>query len=166
MKAFCILIVLLFSFQTYAHEYYFAFAEVKYNDISQKLETTLTASTHDLELAMAQEKLKIGEIEKISLGSNESLILEDYLMKHFKITTSSQCHLTLIGFEVQLNGVTNFYFESGKVELKNDIVFSFDLLMKQHQNQQNKVTFYHRNKTYTSPFLYDNRIQTIKLYND
>lgn len=161
MKVF--LFLLLSSFNMYAHEYFFAFAEVEYNETSQKIEATLTVSTHDLEHAIEKELNLVKHLEKIEFGTKEFVALEGYLLKYFKIETDKKCKLKLIGLEESLQGITNFYFESEKIEIHDEITISFDLLMKQNKKQQNKVTFYHKNKNYTRPFLYSQRLQTIKL---
>lgn len=163
MRIIVLVFILFSSIQSYAHEYFFAFAEVEYNSETQKIEATLTVSTHDLEHALKNANLTIGEIEDAKKGTPEFDIIEKYLLEHFKITSSKICHLKMIGYEVSLKGTTDFYFESEKTTIGDTITFSFDLLMQQYQKQQNKVTFYYQNKSYTRPFLYNQRVQIIKL---
>ena len=163
MKYLLLALIISTSALSYSHEYFFAFAEVEYNDISKKLEATLTASTHDVESAIRETKSTLKNIESINQGSGDFKILEDYLLEHFKVSSENESNLKLIGFEVLLSGVTNFFFESIEMNIEDTLHIEFDLLMQQHQEQQNKVTFYYRNKTYTRPFLYDVRKQEIKL---
>ena len=163
MKHLLLALILSTSALSYSHEYFFAFAEVEYNDISKKLEATVTASTHDVENAIRETNSTLKNIESINQGSNDFKIVEDYLLEHFKVSSENESNLKLIGFEVLLNGVTNFFFESIEMNIEDTLHIEFDLLMQQHQEQQNKITFYYRNKTYTRPFLYDVRKQEIKL---
>lgn len=163
MKYLLLALIISTSALSYSHEYFFAFAEVEYNDISKKLEATLTASTHDVESAIRETKSTLKNIESINQGSSDFKILEDYLLEHFKVSSENESNLKLIGFEVLLSGVTNFFFESIEMNIEDTLHIEFDLLMQQHQEQQNKITFYYRNKTYTRPFLYDVRKQEIKL---
>lgn len=163
MKYLLLAFILSTSALSYSHDYFFAFAEVEYNDISKKLEATLTASTHDLEGAIRETEKTLNNIESIDKGSDDFKALERYLLMHFKISGEQESNLKLIGFEVLMSGVTNFFFESSQMDLIDSLNIQFDLLMKQHQEQQNKITFYYRNKTYTRPFLYDVRNQEIKL---
>ena len=163
MKYLLLAFIISTSALSYSHDYFFAFAEVEYNDISKRLEATLTASTHDLEGAIRETKTTLSNIESIDKGSEDFKTLEEYLLRHFKISSTQESNLKLIGFEVLMSGVTNFFFESNQMDLKDTLDISFDLLMLQHQEQQNKITFYYRNNTYTRPFLYDVRKQKIKL---
>ena len=163
MKYILFVIILLTSTLSYSHEYFFAFAEVEYNDISKKLEATVTASTHDVESAIREGKTRLKNIESIDLESDDFRRLQSYLLSHFKIYSVGKPNLKLIGFEVLLSGLTNFFFESTEMEIGETLHIEFDLLMQQHQEQQNKITFYYRNETYTRPFLYDKRRQEIKL---
>lgn len=156
------LLVLLTSFNVFAHDYYFAFAEVEYNENSKKLETTLTISTHDLEAAINKEGIVIGDISEIEKGSKHFQILEEYLLKHFQIKSKTTAKFNLLGFVISLKGVTEFYLESDVVEIQSQIVVFYDLLMNHNKNQQNKITFYYKRESYTRPFLFSNRTQTIK----
>ncbi len=167
LKTIIIFLFLSYSASLSAHEYYFAFAEVEYNDISQRIEATLIVSTHDLENSLRIQHADNGDVfndlSEIKKDSEEEEHLEKYLLKHFKITSDSPCHLKMIGFEVQMNGLSYFYFESSPFDLKNQITFTFDLLMNEYELQQNKITFLYREKTYTRPFLKDEKQQTINL---
>lgn len=166
MKTILVFLLLTLSFTSFSHDYFFAFAEVKYNDFSNKIESTVTISTHDLEVSLKEEKFFVKPIEEIVLDSRASNLLELYLLKHFKISSKEDCELKLIGMETLLNGVTNFYFESSEIVLDDSITFVFDVLMSSHQEQQNKMTFYFREQTITKAFLYNKRTQTIKLVNN
>ena len=162
MKVFYFILFILFSLHVNAHDYYFAFAEVSYNDISKKVELTITVSTHDFELAIEKEKNYNIELETLK-DSVQLADVESYLLNHFSIANDKTIKLNLIGHKTLLNGVTNFYFESNAIVLSKAITFSFDLLMDEFKDQQNKLTFYYRGNTYTRPFLFDKRKQTIEL---
>ncbi len=167
MKAKLLFLFISIASCTYAHDYFFAFAEVEYNDVSQRIEATLIVSTHDLESALRREhpsfQSSFNDISTITKENKANKIIEQYLLEHFKISSNSNCSLTMIGFEVQLNGLTNFYFESSPFQLEKKIVFTFDLLMNQFELQQNKVTFLYQGKTYTRPFLKEETVQIINL---
>ncbi len=165
MKILFLLLILFSTSGLFAHNYYFAFAEVEYNDVSQRIEATLSVSTHDLEKAMriqhADNADVFNDISTVRKGSEEEAYIESYLLKHFKISADNPCFLKMIGFEVQMNGVTYFYFESTPFKIKQSITFEFDLLMNENELQQNKITFLYRGKSYTRPFLVDKKNQTI-----
>ena len=160
-------IVFLLSFffcaQTYAHEYYFAFAEVGYNDITEKFEATLSVSTHDLESGINSDSILIKDIMLVLEDSPEFLLIEKYLKDHFKVKTANNVEFTLIGHETSMNGTSNFYFESKPIPISNHIDVHFDLLIDKFQEQQNKITFYYHGESYTRPFNYYNKEQYIKL---
>ncbi|MDB4324294.1 hypothetical protein N9963_02745 [Crocinitomicaceae bacterium] len=157
------LLSLFFCVQTYAHDYYFAFAEVSYNDMTEKFEATLSVSTHDLESAINSNSVLIKDITLVTDNSPEFLLIEQYLMKHFKVSTSNDVKFSLIGHETSMNGTSNFYFESKPAPISGHIDVHFDLLIDTYQEQQNKITFYYHGESYTRPFNYDIKEQYIKL---
>jgi len=165
LKIVLLTLLLLSSIQLSAHEYFFAFAEVEYNDISQKIEATLSISTHDLEKAMRKQHADnadvFDDLSVLKKNSEEERHLEAFLLKHFKISSENPCFLKMIGFEVQLNGLTYFYFESTSFQLEHKITFTFDLLMNENELQQNKITFLYQGRSYTRPFLLGETTQII-----
>ena len=44
--------VFAFSVTSFAHEFYFAYAELTYNELQQRFEGTIIFTTHDLERAI------------------------------------------------------------------------------------------------------------------
>ena len=149
-----------------AHDYYFAFAEVSYNSITEKIEITLSTSAHDIENELQDELHFDNDLE--SALKNEKLTSEisSYIQQHFKIKTKELIQFDLIGTQVQLNGIVNFYFESVKTTITDEIVVVFDLLMSRFKEQQNKISFNFRGHIYTRPFLQDKRTQIIYLDNN
>ncbi|MBL1279591.1 MAG: hypothetical protein COA33_004940 [Fluviicola sp.] len=165
MKTYFLLILLFFSLQSSAHEYYFAFAEVQYIDSTQKMEVTLSVSTHDLEAVLKKKGVLDSDLESMSNNVTSTIALEKELLEHFKISSSENCQLSLVGSKTLLTGVTNFYFESEPFAVENELTFFFDLLMGTYPEQQNKITLYMRGSSYTQPFLQNIRTQIIKLEN-
>ncbi|MDX2361170.1 MAG: hypothetical protein QNK23_10205 [Crocinitomicaceae bacterium] len=155
-----VLMTLTLSYAS-AHEYFFSFAELEYNDVSQKFEATLTLTTHDLERAMNAD---MDESIVLDDSQDHYELVESYLNRHFRIVTGkSESYFAIIGHEISLNGTVNFYLESAPIDLEETISFTFDLLMDKFSNQQNKITFYHRDRTYTRPFVGTDRTRTINL---
>ncbi len=159
-----ILFITLHSFASSAHEYFFSFAEMEYNDVTRKFEITITATTHDLE--KLYEKRTNQRID-LSLKSKDSIIdqlISDYFSNHFQLRTEkANCILHLIGYESSLNGITNFYFESEPIEITPTITLKNNVLMDEYSRQQNKITLYYRSKSYTTDFLQNDHIKTITL---
>ncbi|MGY8927706.1 MAG: DUF6702 family protein [Flavobacteriales bacterium] len=163
MTRIVLFLALFFCSHAYGHEYYFSFAELGYNDMSEKFEATLSVSTHDLESAINSNSVLIKDITLVTDNSPEFLLIEQYLMKHFKVSTSNDVKFSLIGHETSMNGTSNFYFESKPAAISGHIDVQFDLLIDTYQEQQNKITFYYHGESYTRPFNYDIKEQYIKL---
>ena len=163
MTRIVLFLALFFCSNAYGHEYYFSFAELGYNDMTEKFEVTLSVSTHDLESAINSNSVLIKDIMLVTDNSPEFLLIEQYLMKHFKVSTSNDVKFSLIGHETSMNGTSNFYFESKPAAINGHIDVLFDLLIDIYQEQQNKITFYYHGESYTRPFNYDIKEQYIKL---
>ena len=144
-----------------AHQYFFSFAEVEYNDVTEKFEATITATTHDLERSMSDE---LSTAIVLDDSDEHYMAIEHYLNGHFRIETGTvKGKFTVVGHEISLNGTVNFYLESAPIKMGKIIRFTFDLLMDNYPDQQNKITFYHRGRSYTRPFHEADRSQTINL---
>jgi len=149
---------------SFGHEYFFAFAEVEYNEISRKFEATLIVSTHDLEIILKEKNNELGDLKHVHSGTNSHKVLQAFLMHHFSIKCGEELpKMKLIGHEVTLEGTTNFYLESEPIALNSALEITFDLLMNEYEKQQNKLTLYVRDNSYTRPFVHNTRKQTIKL---
>jgi hypothetical protein len=161
------LMVFAFSVTSFAHEFYFAFAELTYNELQQRFEGTIIFTTHDLERAIEPKGTLIGKFEKLDETSAELKLIEHYINEHFQINygcaldsnaTDAICksQFTLEGIVTQLNGTIECYISSSAGALYNPLLFKFDALMERYSNQQNKLTFIYRNQKETLSFmLYD-----------
>jgi hypothetical protein len=148
----------------HAHEFYFAYAEMNYNEINGRFEGTLIFTTHDLERAIEPKGTLIGKFEKLDETSAELKLIENYLNQHFQISYGCaldsnavdafcQSKFILEGIVSQLNGTIECYVSSAVGALYNPIEFKFDALMERYPNQQNKLTFTYRNHKETFSFL-------------
>lgn len=147
-----------------AHEYYFAFAEMEYKSDTKKLELTLVVSTHDIEHWLQNKGVKVKELENHTKDLTLQKEFETKLLSGFNITYEKiSISLKMIGYEVLDNGLSNFYFVSEAIEIKNQFSVRFDLLMDDYPEQQNKLTFIYNEKKQTFPFLQATREQFIKL---
>lgn len=162
-----LLVVLLVSAHTtsFAHNYYFGFAEVEYNFFAQRFEATLSVTTHDLEMVLRDQGQFVGDLE--TLDSSAAAIVVNYINSKFKISSEGNtCVFTLSGHETELTGKVNFYLESSQIEVENSIEVEFDILMDTFQEQQNKMTLYYREFPYTVSFTEGRKQQTIQLVNN
>lgn len=162
-----ILVLTLAPFFSRAHDFFFSFAEMEYNAITERFEMTLIVTTHDLERAMEDQGQKIENI--VSLTESEILNLETYVNQHFVVTCSAEKSLfNFTGNEVSLDGTTQFYFESDPIEVQrlDGVDVYYDILMEAFPDQQNKLTFYFEDQTYTAAFTPFSKKQTIYLENN
>jgi hypothetical protein len=167
MKSSIILILFaLFSGVSQAHEYFFAFAEMEYNVKSQSYELSLVVSTHDIEHYFENQGVEVGELEdytsdKVMLEVFSTLLLDGFAVKNQQATIDFQ----LIGYEVDLNGLTSFFFNAKPSENFAEFEVKFDLLMSVYPKQQNKLTFLENGQTQTAIFFPNQANQQIKLEN-
>lgn len=149
---------------SFSHEYFFAFAEMEYNDISSKFEITISVTTHDLEKVYEKNNDVKLDLQEYKSNSETAELMITYFKQHFELKTEkATCKLNLIGFESNLNGTTNFYFESDEIDITPKLSIKNDILMDEYPNQQNKITLYYQSKSYTYDFLSHERIKTIIL---
>ena len=165
LKSLLLIVLLVTSTsESFAHKYYFGFAEVEYDYFTQRFEATITVTAHDLELALKKNGTAAGDLE--SLDSIQTIIVENYINSSFKIKSEdSKCEFNLIGHETELNGNINFYLESSQIAVKKTIEVEFDILMDNYKEQQNKITLYYLEQPYTLAFTRGKHIQTIQLEN-
>ena len=156
----------LFHSLSFGHSYHFSFAEVAYNEISQRFESTITVSAHDMETVLKNEDIHIDSLHLYKSDSEKYKGVETYLRDHFSIVIATKEVLFhLVGMENRLNGNTLFYLESDGVTFADEIEVNFDLLMEHYEQQQNKITFYYREQFYTATFVRNQRIQKIRIEN-
>ncbi len=159
-----ILFLTCISFASMAHEYFFSFAEMEYNDITRKFEITISLTTHDLEKIYEKKGGETIDLAKYEINSSTTRLITEYFSNHFQLKTENQvCVLRLLGFESSLNGVTNFYFESEPIDITPTLEIKNDILMDEYLQQQNKITLYYQTKSYTTDFLSNERKTTLLL---
>lgn len=175
MKNVIVLLVVLFIGQTsYAHNYYFAFAELEYNELDLTLEATIIASAHDIESIYIANGIISKSLENAKKNKKEYYAINDDLNKHFLLSdlrynskispeSTTQIEFILEGFEVLLNGNVQFYLSAKLKEPLLNFNVTFDLLMERFPDQQNKLTIRFRDKKMTYNYLITSKINEIKL---
>ncbi len=172
-----LLFFLLFvSSITFAHKYYFAFAEVEYNEMNKSLEATIIASAHDIESVLRETDVISNSLDYAKKNKKEYYAINEYINKNFSIhavdslyffaldsALPQQIEFVLDGFEVLMNGDVQFYLSAKITNPINQFYVKFDLLMDEFSEQQNKLTFRFRDKKFTCNFLNATRTQLIKL---
>ncbi len=161
-----LLISLLFSAAgSYAHDYFFAFAELDYNSTEKCFEITLEGSAHDVEDVLNETGIPIKELEDHSTDQTMLAKIESFINTGFTLNSgNATANLKLIGMEVKTNGMVYFYLKSHPLDiLDNKVTIRFDWLMDQLPQQQNKVTIRYNNQKHTAVFLPTKRSEIIEL---
>jgi hypothetical protein len=149
---------------SFAHNYYFSFAEVEYNDFCGCFESSITLTTHDFEQVLRKKNLLNKNLET-SLNDNKlKQNIEILINEGFQITLENKnVELQLEGSEIALNGLTTFYLSSKQINLNSEILFRYSLLMNEFPEEQNKLTFIFRAQKTTMNFIANQLTHSIKL---
>lgn len=129
----------------FGHAYYFAFAEMQYNENKKRFEISIRATGHDIEEYMEHINQPIDRLEKCIGNPLHEQKLAKTIKKHFVITMDeTPIILDFVGMEVNKKDEAIFYLVSREMEQPNEITITFDLLMKYFEEQQNKLTIFNK----------------------
>ncbi len=168
-----IFLISCFASELNAHEFYFSFAEVEYNEVSGKLEVSLSATAHDFDLYLEKKGVDVNPLESCGTDSLSLKLLEQEINSHLIFESTQENTITqgtemiwlkLEGIEVLLNGIVYFYMSASVNQIPEELKIKFNLLMSVFSDQQNKMTFKYREQKYDLIFLKQEPSQTIKLY--
>lgn len=168
-KALFICCILLTSL-SYAHESFFAFAEVEYDDLSGKIETTISMTTHDLEYYLQKKKIITKNLSTSLEDSILRIAISKEIIEHFNMSTGNNrddyvdinARTNFEGFELFLNGKVEFYYSASLEHPLKSIQITFDLFMDEYPEQQNKLHLIYRNQKKDYVFLPSKKTQLIE----
>ncbi len=167
MKAVLTLILFLsLSFLSFGHEYFFAFAEVEYNEKTQRFEGTIIFTTHDLEKAIQREHPEFPIMDTMNVKNPNFALVRERINNGFYIQingSEQRVELDILGVENFLTGTTNIYFQSEKIEFISELKFGFKLLMDEYDGQQNKIAFKYGELKETLYFINQENEQTLNI---
>ncbi len=164
MKTTLLILTVFISSLSFAHNYFFAFVELDFNENKNLFEATLTASAHDLEDVLNEVGIPVKELEDHYSDSVMSQKIESFILDHFTVYSNGKVVFKLVGFEVNKQGLVNFYFTSTSCGIpEKTIEIRFDFLMDQLPEQQNKLTYLTDKEQKTTIFLQNKRTQIIQL---
>ena len=161
---FLLVVLLGFSSLARAHDYYFAFAEVDYNELTEEMHASVIASTHDLEYMLRSKGILSKDLA--SYAENKEVIhtIQTEIQKGFGFRFSGeQKTLEFEGMELLLTGNTQFYFSLKQVKSLERVSVKFDFMMDVFKEQQNKMTLIYRNSKTTFVFLTSQKEQDLIL---
>ena len=160
------LLIVLFGFSSLAraHDYFFAFAEVDYNDLTEELHATVIVSTHDLERMLRSQGIISKDLASYSDSNEVIQTIQTEIQKGFGFLFSGeQKMLEFEGMELLLTGTTQFYFSLKSIKSLQLVSVKFDLLMNIFPEQQNKITLIYRNSKTSFVFLNTQKEQELIL---
>ena len=161
---FLIVIFLSFSSLVRAHDYYFAFAEVDYNDLTEEIHATVIVSTHDLEKMLRSKGIISKDLASYSNNEEAIRSIQTEIQKGFSFRFSGeQRTMEFEGMELLLTGNTQFYFSLKQVKSLERVTVKFDFMMDVFKEQQNKMTLIYRNSKTTFVFLTSQKEQDLIL---
>lgn len=161
---FLLVVLLSFTSLARAHDYYFAFAEVDYNDLTEELHATVIVSTHDLEKMLKNKGIISKDLASYSDNKETIHSIQTEIQKGFSFRFSGeQKTLEFEGMELLLTGNTQFYFSLKGVKSLQQVSVKFDFMMDIFKEQQNKMTFIYRNSKTTFVFLTSRKEQDLIL---
>jgi hypothetical protein len=164
MKHILVVLFFLVTSATYAHEYFFAFAEVEYDEYNARVEATVVMTTHDFESYLKKEKIITKELNFYKNDSVIMKLIENEISKHFSIHSSSVGAFSLEGFEIELTGMIHVFLTAPILSPQTSLDIQFDLLMNEFKEQQNKLTFIYRDQKTTYVYLQNKRSHHIDFY--
>lgn len=157
-------IFLSFSLQSLAHEFYFSFAEMQYNEKSEQFEISLEVTGHDLEDYLKEKGIIIPRLEDCVGKPFYLNMIEKELSNGFQILVkNSPLALDLVGMKINDNDQVVFFLTSRKMEKPKSIEIQYDLLMNFFPLQQNKLTLFKPEGKQFVTFLSTRTKRTIEL---
>ncbi|MEJ6798175.1 MAG: hypothetical protein QNK75_03995 [Crocinitomicaceae bacterium] len=161
---FSLIVVLAFAAQTHAHEYFFGFAELNYNQEEGVYEGTLTLSSHDFKHWLETRAMDLTEDVDDPTKPAYLQQISREIFTGFQITANGNSLAFEIVAKEELNtGLTNYYFRSTKAEQSGTLDVKFDLMMDLFPQQQNKITYREELKSSTAVFLSNKTHSSISL---
>lgn len=136
-----------------AHAFYFAYAEVEYNPSTSKLEASVKVTSHDFELFLLEKLKPNARLTEVLDNPTNARVLSELMFQNFSIFNDGEAlQWNWEGYFSDLQGYTTIYLSSSSFEWKQ-LSVSFNLLMSQFPEQQNKLTFLFKGKKNTFDFL-------------
>ena len=138
--------------KSWAHQFFFALAEIEYNEIAQKFEGSVVATAHDLEFALMNSYGLQTKLEKLTLESSEVKIIESYLNKFLTLRYGCALDSNAIDAYCSADWSIELYFSAPAKHVYTMIQVDFRFLTDVFPEQQNKLTFIYREVRKTLSF--------------
>lgn len=160
MKTLLLIFTILFSFKALAHKAPLAFAEMEIKN--NKIELTLTIDTHEIIEYLEKGNYNLINFEEHENNEDIKVYLTRFLLSGFKIWENQTfVNLNLLEYDIKQNGNIEFYFSSINDIQSDQLKVRFDLLMNEHENQQNKLILIQ--KSYQKSYTFNTKRTEVKL---
>lgn len=135
-----ILLLSLSLFYSILHPLHLSVTEIEHDASKKALEMTMRIFLDDLEVSIRNDLQKPGlDITAPGPEYTTDHLLEDYLLKHFEISSGGkELKYEYLGHEVELP-VIYLYVQSSNVKKVNDISIFNDIIMETYDDQANLV---------------------------
>jgi hypothetical protein len=164
IKQFVIILSLVVSFMVSAHESPIAFAEMELNKEKQ-LELTLTIETDEILHYLEKGQYLATDFEQHQNFEAISVYLKRYLLNGFKVWSDDVfVSFEIINYEIKNNGQVAFYFISKEINENKHVKVKFDLMMDEHDHQQNKLIYIQKKEE--KAYMFTNQSQQITIDNE
>ena len=167
MKALVSFYFIFSLFYCFSHNSYFSFSELTYNELNGRFEASISMTTHDLEHVLQQRGIIKKSIEYYQTDTVTLHKVYTEILNHFQITFSESLHsnfsLKMDGFEIMKTGLIYFYASMQVREEIHSFQVTYDLLMNEYTEQQNKLTFNYRGNKSTYVFTPEKRNSLIEI---
>lgn len=161
-----VLVFLIFSITqsiSWAHPFYFAFAEMEYNTTNQRIEISIEATAHDVSESLADNGILVSDWKQQQSDTSFLNQLNPFFTANLLLVNEGQpIACNLLGYEIKPTGQIYFFLQSEQVVLKNTITITFPLLMETFEEQQNKLLFSYNNTKYNAVFLQQSKTTTLQ----
>ncbi|MFN6015023.1 MAG: DUF6702 family protein [Flavobacteriales bacterium] len=172
MRNLLFLTLLFCSSFSFGHEFFFAFAEVEFDELKGRFEASVTLTSHDLDQSLRSMEPNFKGLYKAESDSMSRNLVEREINRHFSIVIPTKnsvldganaIYFHLEGIEIELNGTIHLYLSAEHRTVPEKLEVTFDVLMDEFPEQQNKLTLIYRGKKSTNVFLPNQRTQLIEL---
>ena len=141
MKSLLLILSLFVPALLFAHDTFFSFAEMQYDQSCQCLEISLSVSSHDLDEKAASLIENYESLEASLKVESDRKKISEFIGDGFAIFQNKQeIGLQMVGYELLEDGTCSVYLISESVKQEN-ITIKYDLFMQEFSEQQNKLQY-------------------------
>ena len=148
MRKIVVVLLLLLSFETYAHKFYISIANMEYNAEKERIDVSLKMTAHDFEKVLIRKFEQEVHIEKVEDDSEIGKYCIAYLKQNFVVKSDGQAaEFSYLGKEIDNREDLFFFFSFMKVKNPASLKLVSNLLFSISDDQQNIVHYKYKDQT-------------------